>query len=198
MFFIGEPGQKVGYVIEDTVWQNIYATDETDIDRLEEMFMESDVLDKSEAERFARETVDRKIDRDDFAAMVNEIGLTPKEVHAQASQTADRASFPTGQWDVRISKSPIEGVGLFATRPFHPGDIICPARIGNFRTPAGRYINHSTRPNCEFVAVNGSGINLVAIRSISGCVGGQIGEELTVCYRHARNVALTAEIGGLV
>ena len=42
--FVAKPGRKVAYVTEDMVWQNIYATEETDLDKLEEMF-----IDKSEA-----------------------------------------------------------------------------------------------------------------------------------------------------
>lgn len=34
------PGRKVGYAIEDTVWQNVYATTETDLAKLEEMYVE--------------------------------------------------------------------------------------------------------------------------------------------------------------
>jgi hypothetical protein len=34
------PGRKVGYAIEDTVWQNVYATTETDIAKLEEMYVD--------------------------------------------------------------------------------------------------------------------------------------------------------------
>lgn len=34
------PGRKVGYAIEDTVWQNVYATNETDIAKLEEMYVD--------------------------------------------------------------------------------------------------------------------------------------------------------------
>ena len=33
--YVGKPGRKVGYIHEDLVWLNIYATTETDIDRLE-------------------------------------------------------------------------------------------------------------------------------------------------------------------
>lgn len=40
VFFIGTPGRKMGYAIEDTVWQNIYATEERDVSKLEEMFVE--------------------------------------------------------------------------------------------------------------------------------------------------------------
>jgi hypothetical protein len=35
MMFVGRPGRKIGYIHEDVVWLNIYATDETDIEKLE-------------------------------------------------------------------------------------------------------------------------------------------------------------------
>ena len=40
LMFIGKPGQKVGYVLEDLVWQNIYATDLKDVDAIEAHFVE--------------------------------------------------------------------------------------------------------------------------------------------------------------
>ena len=42
--FTGQAGRKFAYIIEDTVFQNIYATTETDLDVIEDMF-----IDKSEA-----------------------------------------------------------------------------------------------------------------------------------------------------
>jgi hypothetical protein len=41
---VAMPGRKVGFAIEDTVWQNVYATEETDIEVLEQAYVE-----KSEA-----------------------------------------------------------------------------------------------------------------------------------------------------
>ena len=38
--FTGQPGRKFAYIIEDTVFVNAYATEETDVDKLEEMFVE--------------------------------------------------------------------------------------------------------------------------------------------------------------
>ena len=35
MIFVGQPGRKIGYIHEDMVWLNIYATNETDIEKLE-------------------------------------------------------------------------------------------------------------------------------------------------------------------
>lgn len=42
--FTGQPGRKFAYIIEDTVFVNAYATEETDIEKLEEMY-----VDKSDA-----------------------------------------------------------------------------------------------------------------------------------------------------
>lgn len=37
LIFTGHPGRKIGMAIDDCVWLNIFATDETDIPTLEEM-----------------------------------------------------------------------------------------------------------------------------------------------------------------
>lgn len=41
--FTGKPGKKAGYIIEDMVWQTVYATQETDIQKLEEMLIDKNV-----------------------------------------------------------------------------------------------------------------------------------------------------------
>jgi len=48
--FTGQPGRKFAYIIEDTVFVNAYATDETNVDKLEEMF-----VDKSDAWKSAQD-----------------------------------------------------------------------------------------------------------------------------------------------
>lgn len=37
---VAKPGRKAAYVLEDTVWLNVYATTETDIDKLEATYVE--------------------------------------------------------------------------------------------------------------------------------------------------------------
>jgi hypothetical protein len=39
--FVGSAGRKVAYILETTIFQNIMATDETDIDVLESMFIDN-------------------------------------------------------------------------------------------------------------------------------------------------------------
>jgi hypothetical protein len=41
LMFTGKPGRKMGYILEDVVWQNIYATDERDVQVLESMFLDT-------------------------------------------------------------------------------------------------------------------------------------------------------------
>ena len=42
--FNSEPGRKFAYVMEDCVFQNLHATEETDLEKIEEIF-----IDKSDA-----------------------------------------------------------------------------------------------------------------------------------------------------
>jgi hypothetical protein len=39
--FVGSAGRKVAYILETTIFQNIMATDETDIEVLENMFIDN-------------------------------------------------------------------------------------------------------------------------------------------------------------
>jgi hypothetical protein len=40
MIFVGKPGRKLGMVIEQCTWLNVFATDETDVSKLEQMIAE--------------------------------------------------------------------------------------------------------------------------------------------------------------
>ena len=48
--FTAQPGRKLAYIIEDTIFLNAYATNETDVDALEEM-----VVEKSDAWKYAQQ-----------------------------------------------------------------------------------------------------------------------------------------------
>ena len=39
--FVGTPGRKIAYILETTVFQNIFVTDETDIEKLENMLVDN-------------------------------------------------------------------------------------------------------------------------------------------------------------
>jgi len=46
MTFMASPGRKIAYIIETVVFQNIFSTNETDVEKLESMFVETPLLEK--------------------------------------------------------------------------------------------------------------------------------------------------------
>lgn len=178
--YVAGPGRKIGYIHEDVIWLNIYATEETDIATLEAMF-----LDKSEAWQQSRKTIaqDRQVDVEDFRYALKDLDVTAEMVRQQSENAADQVPFPPGSYGVKVGPSRIEGLGLIATSDFQPGQAIAPARIGGKRTPAGRYTNHALRPNAQIVPGASGDMVLVALTAIAGCRGGDDGEEITVDYR---------------
>ena len=38
--FVNPPGRKVAYILEEVIWQNVHATEETNLEILEDMFVE--------------------------------------------------------------------------------------------------------------------------------------------------------------
>jgi hypothetical protein len=175
--YVAGPGRKVGYVHEDMVWLNVYPTSETDVSVLEAL-----LLDKI----YNPERIQGQLTADDdFAEMLKELGVTADTVRQQSEESSDLTPFPHGSYGVRTGASLIEGTGLLATSTHQPGDLICMARIGGKRTPAGRYTNHSRVPNARMAATPNGDIALVAVRRIKGSRGGQDGDEVTVDYRQA-------------
>ena len=187
LIFTGKPGRKVGYVLETCVWQNVYATDETDIDTLEAHY-----LDKSENwKAYDKEQSEiahalNQHNRDDYAQVLKEFGFDANTARQQAEEESDQIDMPNAfKAVVQVRDSNIEGKGLFLSWHITAGQIIAPARIAGKRTPAGRYVNHSINPNCKYIADENGDIYLMSLRDIDGCKGGNKGEELTVDYRQA-------------
>ena len=184
MIFTGKPGRKVGIVLEDVVWLNIYATTETDIETLEETFLDrGDAFLSHRQEVLETEHALRQVDRDDYAQMLVDTGRTQALADAQTNNPDDQMPMPCACKIVR-AVSAIEGYGMVATAEIAAGELIAPALLDGRRTPAGRYTNHAKHPNAE-PRVMGGDIYFVATRNIQGCAGGQLGEEVTVDYRAA-------------
>ena len=183
--YVAGPGRKCGYIHEDVVWLNVYSTEETDVDKLEAMF-----LDKSEVWQANKPllTHERIEDRKDFEGALNDIGVDAGLVRSQSENASDLIPFPPGSYCVKTGPSIIEGKGLFATSDIAEGEAIAPARIGGMRTPAGRYTNHAKDPNAAMRGLDNGDIVLVALRNIGGCRGGLDGEEITIDYRRAFEV----------
>jgi len=184
--FIASAGKKAAYVLETMTFQNVYATEETDIEKLEEMLFErSEILDKHVEQQNKLLAYDHSVDNKDYEDAMAEYGLDLAIVRRISEYTGDQIPFPNGSYKVQLSDSKIEGKGLFATGNFAEGEVIAPARINEKRTPAGRYTNHSKNPNAVFVLRDNDDIDLVASRPISGMRGGLLGEEITIDYRQA-------------
>jgi hypothetical protein len=188
--YSGAPGRKVGYIIEDVVWQNIYATDETNIEKLEDRF-----LDKSNASiEFHQKAFDVRSflaekEREDFRKTISDLGFTEEEVSIVSKDETDQIEFPQDSGSkISLRKSPIHGTGVFANFGISEFEVIGPARLSGKRTPIGRYVNHSLNPNSFFVNNDEGDIYLMALRQISGCCGGDFGEEITADYSQAVRV----------
>lgn len=182
MIFVGKPGRKIGYVHEDMVWLNIYSTNERDVETLEKTF-----LDKSPAWEFMNKLRENQAlkaigDIEDYRKLLTEYRLSEETVRAQTENEDDQIPMPLGNYKIAMASSHIEGSGIFATCPIESGEIIAPARIDGKRTPVGRYVNHSRKPNAQMIEFNGD-IYLVALTEINGCRAGFLGEEITTDYR---------------
>lgn len=190
--FVSGAGRKIAYIHETVRWQNVYATEETDVETLE-----TQLLDKSLAYEEAQKanalllTFDHSADHEDFAAAIAEFGFDADTVTAMSENEDDQMPFPQGSYKVMVAPSSVHGRGLFATADIAANELIAPARIGGKRTPAGRFTNHSRHPNAEMVVAESGDIFLFAKQVISGCKGGNVGDEITIDYRHA----LTLSVG---
>lgn len=196
LIFVGKPGRKAGYIIETTVWQNVYPNpdDERDVEKLEARWIDKSATWQAHEAAARQVAEDAHIpDRLDFQAVLEESGFSAETARTQSENEADQIPMPDG-WGAKVTVRPslIEGKGLFLSSGVIPGEIIAPARVSGYRTPAGRYTNHSREPNAEFIKAHNGDIYLVAKRDIEGCRGGGCGEEVTVDYRQA--LALSQEI----
>jgi hypothetical protein len=193
--FISPAGRKVGFILEDMIWRNIYPTNETDIDKLEETYLtKSDTWVDNDQSKFDEAYLMRHEDREDFKKMLEDLDVSRGTVLSQSENESDQIPMPSGSYNISVSKSNIEGKGVFATSLIRANEIIAPARVNGKRTPVGRYTNHSLSPNAKMMAVNND-IYLVANREIKGCFGGESGDEITIDYRQA--VELTISTGVL-
>lgn len=186
LMFTGKPGRKMGYILEDVVWQNIYATEERDVQVLESIFLDkSPAWQELNVRRLEAQRQEHATDRDDFQRMLNESGFTARTVQRQSENPADQCPMPQGSWKVKTGQSPIQGTGIFLTADAAAGEVLGPARIKGLRTPLGRYTNHSPTPNARMVLLPTDDVYLVTLRGVKGCAGGLDGDEVTIDYRQA-------------
>ena len=171
------PLWRVGRVFEDeVVWVDIYDNidDCVDLAVLESRLY---VIPECGLANSRTEVQKAKID---YGAFLHQIGMSHEEVSAIVSIDSDLMDMPQG-FAVELRDSPIHGKGLFATRSFAPGDVVCPGRLNGKRTPGGRFINHSPHANITPTKIDDD-IFAMAVCAI------QAGEELLVDYRASMRV----------
>lgn len=152
--FVASPGVKRVIVAhEETVWTTIHGTDETDLEAIEEIFI---------AKNYDDLYLSSGRTLDDVLSI---IGASHEYLKAISENEDDLTDFPL-EYGVEVRFSRIHGQGLFATTSYVAGELICPARIGGKRTPAGRYTNHYHNPNAEMVTNNLGDVELYALRDI--------------------------------
>lgn len=172
--------RRAGYTLEEgAVWEDIYYNEDncTDLSVIEDRLYVVPEIGMQ-----ATRTEEQKA-RIDYMAFVRESGLSHEEI--QYLVEFDNVRNEDNDYLVYLDDSKIHGTGLFAAADFSENDIICPAKVGEHRTNAGRYTNHSGSPNACFEKL-GDDLLLVAKRRIFK------GEELTVDYRQALVTSLQA------
>jgi SET domain len=188
--FVGQPGRKVGYVLEDVIWQNVYATDVQDVPTLEAMFLDKSLAwEEAELLRAKAAHAQQQAVRDDFHHMLDQYGIDATTVREQSEDLRDQRPMPFGAWFFKTAPSPIHGTGVFLTTSLPAGTVVGPARLQGLRTPLGRYTNHSPTPNARMDLLPNGDVLLVLVRDVLGCRGGEDGEEVTIDYRQALSLS---------
>lgn len=193
--FVASPGRKIGYILEDMIWQNIYSTNETDIEKLEEMFLDKTTgfLEHKRAEQLLL-GFDNSEDISDYHKMLDELCITEELVREQSENESDQIPMPLGSYKFQLATSKIQGKGVFATADLLKDEVVGAARLNGFRTPLGRFTNHAKNPNARMVKEENGDIFLVMNKAISGCRGGNLGDEITINYRQALSLATEKQL----
>jgi hypothetical protein len=111
-----------------------------------------------------------------------EYGFTQAAIQKILDDTSDLIPMPAGFDKTKLHGSPLEGQGLFAIASIKAGELIGPSRRNGCRTPAGRFINHSVKPNAMFEQLPSSDLDTIALHDIES------GQELFVDYRQVGSV----------
>lgn len=111
----------------------------------------------------------------DYQYFLSEVGLTQGQMD-DIVKTDDVIDMDDDYSHIHIGESPIDGDGLFSKVDILVGDIICPVRIEEKRTIAGRYSNHAMNPNTIPYEKEGF-FYIVAKNNI------EANEEITMNYR---------------
>lgn len=146
--------KRVMFAHEESVWINVHhnPTNEKDLTKIDSIFV---------AETFEEYYLTSKKTFDD----VLKVSGVSKELMTLISEKLDD-QIEYDQNNISIGDSIIHGKGVFSKDKILSGSVIALARIGDKRTPVGRYCNHSGTPNAK-MAMNSIGdVELIALTDI--------------------------------
>ena len=179
--------QRAGRVFEDeVVWVDIYPNPDNcqDLSVIEDrLYVVPECGLGDTRRRLAIESAQA-----DYQLFLEQLGVDQPTMDAIVTIESDLIDMPEGH-DVELKASPVHGTGMFATRHFFAGEVICPGRLDGKRTPAGRYINHSHDANVTPYKF-GDDIYAIALKDIP------VGSELFVDYRASMRVNFGLYLSG--
>ena len=161
LFDVGAGMQRAGHTFEEeTIWTDICPNPDNcrDIEELERRLV--NVTDACLMDDYALLT--RIAAQEDYKALLAENNLIALPYKACEIDIPE-------DYFVEVKPSKIHGKGLFATKDFKAGELICPAT-------AGRYLNHSTNANV-MTDKTSDDLGIIAVRDVYQ------NEELLVNYR---------------
>jgi quercetin dioxygenase-like cupin family protein len=162
MFVAPAGTKKVAYANEDSIWTNMMPALCDDPEK---------IVDALTVIKFS--DYDRLVSKADLEHKVSVFGFTPERMHELSVDPSTLDDSPID--GVEVKDSEIHGQGLFATKDFERGEIICLGVCDNKRTLAGRYTNHSPVPNAN-TERRGDKVVVVALQDI------EAGDEITTDY----------------
>lgn len=133
--------------------------------------------------------VDRTSPQEDYNLFLKQFGLTERAVQADMLSVGVEPA-PAGSPDmVERKASTVAGDGMFAKVAAKPGDVLARASGEGVKYPAGRWTNHSGKPNAQLVKNDRGGVDLVATRPIAE------GDEVFINYRQAARLQGMRPVG---
>lgn len=159
--------RQAGFANEETTWLTVNKVPNIPMDKM---------LDYTSTLGYeAYNEFHKAVNTFDYQNFLSEIGFTQAKMDDLVN-SGEVLDLPEEFDFITVKESKLEGVGLFTSKDIEKGELICPVRIGQDRTIAGRYSNHALHPN-SMPCIKGSEFYIIASCDINA------GDEITMNYR---------------
>lgn len=147
MFIAPAGNQKAAITRTPIRWLNSWACETTDPDEALDL-LTCETMEEYNSYMKALE------DEKSLKLIADRVGLNSSQMESLVN-TDDLVPMSDSYSHIYIKESKVHGLGLFSNNEYKKGDKICPMRIEDNRTIAGRYSNHSTLPNAIAAFIDG-------------------------------------------